>query len=64
MTHGVTGHTAKLLPMDESGALDEAFSDFFGKKIEDQGSWVMGKDLFIGKAKKDYETSPTPGLLS
>jgi Zn-dependent metalloprotease len=53
MTHGVTEQTAALLPMDESGALNEATSDFFGKMIEHsahglaagRAAWVMGLDL-------------------
>ena len=51
MTHGVTSHTAKLMMMNESGALNEAFSDFFGKQIENEGNWLMGKNLFIGASQ-------------
>ena len=46
MTHGITDQTAKLLMEGESGALNEAFSDFFGKLIEGKDTWVMGADLF------------------
>jgi Zn-dependent metalloprotease len=46
MTHGITDQTAKLIMEGESGALNEAFSDFFGKLIEDRDSWLMGADLF------------------
>ena len=33
MTHGVTADTAKLIGSGESGALNEAYSDFFGIMI-------------------------------
>jgi Zn-dependent metalloprotease len=64
MTHGVTSHTAKLMMMNESGALNEAFSDFFGKQIENQGSWLMGKDLFIGaSANRGFRDLARPGSI-
>lgn len=34
MTHGVTTHTAGLLYRNESGALNEAFSDIFGALVD------------------------------
>jgi len=34
ITHGLTGNSAELIYMDESGALNESFSDIFGKCIE------------------------------
>ena len=46
MTHGITEQTAKLVMEGEPGALNEAFSDFFGKLIENRGNWMMGGDLF------------------
>jgi len=48
MTHGVTTHSAQLLMMGESGALNEAHSDFFGKLIENENDWVVGRKLFKG----------------
>jgi Zn-dependent metalloprotease len=50
MTHGVTAHTAKLLMMGESGALNEAYSDFFGKLIEGKGDWVVGRSVIKGRS--------------
>jgi Zn-dependent metalloprotease len=47
MTHGITSDTAKLLMMGESGALNEAFSDFFGKLIEGRDDWTMGTALYL-----------------
>jgi Zn-dependent metalloprotease len=52
MTHGITSDTAKLIMMGEAGALNEAHSDFFGKMIEDQGDWVVGRVLFAPGSKK------------
>ncbi|MFF7994699.1 M4 family metallopeptidase [Kitasatospora xanthocidica] len=34
MTHGVVAHTAKLLYLGQSGAMDEAIADYFGNAIE------------------------------
>lgn len=47
MTHGVVSKTANLEYMDQSGALNEAYADFFGELIEGQGDWVMGRSLFV-----------------
>ena len=51
LTHGVTAKTAKLTMMDETGALNEAYSDFFGKMIAKDGSWMMGASLSLDKTK-------------
>jgi Zn-dependent metalloprotease len=52
LTHGVTASTAALQYASESGALNESYSDVFGKlvafhfsKTED---WFIGRDLFRG----------------
>lgn len=47
MTHGVTAHTAKLIYMGESGALNEAYSDFFGVMIAGGNNWTIGKQIFL-----------------
>ena len=49
-THGVTGFSAGLIYQDESGALNESFSDIFGKSVEfyarpNNASWIIGADL-------------------
>ncbi|MBI4646112.1 MAG: M4 family metallopeptidase [Bacteroidia bacterium] len=50
-THGVTEYTANLnYTTDESGALNEGFSDIFGVSVEffakpSQANWTMGEDL-------------------
>lgn len=57
--HGLTGNTARLIYLNESGALNESFSDIFGKAVEyyarpENFSWRIGKEL--GKeALRDME---------
>lgn len=54
ISHGVTANTAALLSMNESGALNEANSDFFGKLVANDGDWSMGRAIFIRpRAGKD-----------
>ena len=50
ITHGVDEHTANLVYQDESGALNEGYSDIFGTCIEwyarpSNADWLMGGDL-------------------
>ncbi len=49
ITHAVTEHTANLVYQDESGALNESFSDMFGESIEfyadTNPDWLMGEDV-------------------
>jgi bacillolysin len=57
MSHGVTQYSADLIYQDESGALNEAFSDIMGASIEyfyqPQGSgpnksdWLIGEDITL-----------------
>jgi bacillolysin len=55
VSHGLTQNTANLEYRNESGALNESFSDIFGKSIEYYAtpasfSWEMGKKImFPGK---------------
>jgi len=49
-THGVDQFSANLIYQDESGALDESFSDIFGTLIEfylegASGDWLIGEDF-------------------
>ncbi|NQY04720.1 MAG: M4 family metallopeptidase [Flavobacteriaceae bacterium] len=56
--HAITDHTAGLIYSNESGALNEAYSDIFGELIEAQATngsilsssidWLMGDQLLIG----------------
>ncbi|MBI3544125.1 MAG: peptidase M4 family protein [Deltaproteobacteria bacterium] len=48
LTHGVTASTAKLVYAAESGALNESYSDFFGKMV-DYGDWDIGARIMAPK---------------
>lgn len=55
-THGVTQFTANLRYRNESGALNESFSDIFGTAIElwatpEYGDWLIGEDFAMGSAR-------------
>jgi Zn-dependent metalloprotease len=55
LTHAVTGSTANLAYQNESGALNESFSDIFGNTIEyvnkpATASWLIGEDVTAGRA--------------
>lgn len=50
VTHGLTQYTANLNYSNESGALNESFSDIFGAAIEyfatpTQSNWTIGEDI-------------------
>tara|TARA_B100000809_G_scaffold190766_1_gene189401 strand:- start:220 stop:3420 length:3201 start_codon:yes stop_codon:yes gene_type:complete len=50
IAHGVTQFSADLVYQDESGALNESFSDIFGTAIEffadpANGDWLIGEDI-------------------
>ena len=59
ITHGLTSNTGNLNYSNESGALNESFSDIFGTVIENYGrpgnwNWKMGEDLTMnGSALRD-----------
>ncbi len=58
MTHGVVSKTAGFISIDETGALNEAISDFFGKMIEGKRSWKVGQGIFLrdpARALRDHE---------
>lgn len=44
LTHGVTEHSAGLEYRNQSGALNEAFSDIFGAMV-DRDDWTIGEDI-------------------
>lgn len=56
-THGVTEYSSDLIYQDESGALNEAFSDIMAASIEffyqplgtsrDQADWQIAEDVFL-----------------
>jgi bacillolysin len=55
LTHGVTDYTSGLIYLNESGALNEAFSDMMGTAVENywqtpgpgpgQADWLIGEDI-------------------
>jgi len=48
LSHGVTDATSNLIYQNESGALNEAFSDIMGTSIEyyyGTGNWTIGEDI-------------------
>ncbi|PWB69126.1 hypothetical protein C3F09_10590, partial [candidate division GN15 bacterium] len=51
-THSVTEYTANLIYTFASGALNESYSDFFGKMV-DSNNWLLGDDIRL----------TTPGFL-
>jgi len=56
MTHGVTSQTSQLIYADQSGALNEAFSDFFGvvvaaREHQTAPDWAIGKEIFANERK-------------
>jgi Zn-dependent metalloprotease len=51
LSHGVTEATSNLIYQNESGALNEAFSDIMGTAIEyyyGTGNWTIGEDITPG----------------
>ncbi len=55
IAHAVTTNTANLTYSNESGALNESFSDIFGQTIEawarpTQWSWKIGEDITVSGA--------------
>jgi bacillolysin len=51
LSHGVTEATSNLVYQNESGALNEAFSDIMGTSIEfanGSGNWTIGEDITPG----------------
>ncbi len=48
LSHGVTTATSDLIYQNESGALNEAFSDIMGTSVEfyyGSGNWTIGEDI-------------------
>lgn len=53
ISHGLTSNSAGLQYQDESGALNESYSDIFGACIEAYGrpsnwNWKIGEDMTVG----------------
>jgi Zn-dependent metalloprotease len=70
LTHGVTQYACGLEYHDQSGALNESFSDVFGslvkqyalKQSADEADWLIGAGLFTRKIKgKALRSMAAPG---
>jgi Zn-dependent metalloprotease len=65
LTHGVVSKTAKLTMMNEAGALNEAYADFFGKMIAQDGTWVLGASLSLDQSRfSGFRDLKSPGNFS
>ncbi|MDG1098610.1 MAG: M4 family metallopeptidase [Bacteroidia bacterium] len=65
ITHAVTTNTAALIYRNESGALNESFSDIFGNTVEAYGkpkgwSWAIGEE--ISSSGKGFRNMANPNL--
>lgn len=67
MTHGVISSTSDLVYAFQSGALNEAFSDFFGTQL-DPDDWGVGEDIYFDNVPIRSLASPSsygqPGHMS
>ncbi len=73
-THGVTQFSSDLIFLNESGALNEAFSDIMSAAVEFfiqpvgnerlEADWVLGEDLFFsfGSVVRDMANPGASGL--
>lgn len=63
VTHAVTSETAQLIYMGESGALNEAYSDFFGIAVAKDPTWIIGGRIFKDpvKAARGIRNLANPG---
>lgn len=53
LTHGVTANTANLVYAAEAGALNESYSDFFGKMVDyTEGDWDIGARIMAKASKR------------
>jgi Zn-dependent metalloprotease len=70
LTHGVTQYSANLTYKDQSGALNESFSDVFGILVKqqllnqsaDEADWLIGEGIFTSKVNgKALRSMQSPG---
>jgi Zn-dependent metalloprotease len=65
MTHGLTSNTAKLVYQDESGGLNESFSDIFGTAVEffaktTSANWDIGEDVGALRSMSNPKSHSNP----
>jgi Zn-dependent metalloprotease len=70
LTHGITQFEAKLAYWEQSGSLNESFSDVFGSLVKqkklnqtaDQADWLIGEGLFTARVNgKAIRSMKEPG---
>jgi Zn-dependent metalloprotease len=66
ITHGFTTNSSNLTYSNESGALNESYSDIFGNSIENyarpsQWSWKIGEDITGGVGLRDMSNPNAAG---
>jgi thermolysin len=73
LTHGVTNFSSDLIYLNESGALNEAFSDIMGMSVEwyfepagqgrQRADWIGAEDLYMnfGRFIRSYENPRAAG---
>jgi len=70
LTHGITQYEAKLAYWEQSGALNESFSDVFGSLVKQwrlnqtasQADWLIGEGIFTSNVKgKAIRSMKEPG---
>ena len=72
LTHAVTEHSANLIYRNQSGALNESFSDIFGEIVDQENDendndpaddWLIGEDLspIIGRPIRNMANPPEFG---
>ncbi len=68
ITHGVTEYSANLVYQNESGALNESFSDIFGECVENFGTgtndWLVGDEIGIGGSGGALRSMSNPNAYS
>ncbi|TCP57637.1 thermolysin [Tumebacillus sp. BK434] len=61
LTHGVTEYTSGLVYQNQSGALNESWSDAMGAVIEGR-NWLLGEDIVLpGYGKAAFRSMSDPG---
>lgn len=64
MTHGITKYTSGLIYLEESGALNESFSDIFGEVVEayirGNSDWIVGAEFTIQADKNGIRNMSNP----
>ncbi len=66
-THLITGNTCKLKYENESGALNESFSDIFGTCVEyfakpNNGNWTIGEDVVVSGTNPYLRSLSNPNI--